>query len=216
MIGIYKITNPKGKIYIGQSVNIHQRKLNYKNFISNKNNIGPKLYNSFKKYSWENHIFEIIEECTINQLDENEIYWGIKFDVLNENGLNLKLGEGRGICSEETKQKMSIAHLGNKKRVGCKMNEHSKHLIGQKNSKPKPKGFMSKELKEKISKSNKGVSRNKGKKMNVKIILQYDLQGNFIKEWSSIKEANQIIKGDIHSCCKGKQKTAGSFKWKYK
>lgn len=44
MVGIYKITNPKGRIYIGQSVNIEQRKQNYKNFKTNKNNIGPKIF----------------------------------------------------------------------------------------------------------------------------------------------------------------------------
>ena len=32
MIGIYKITNPKGKIYIGQSINIENRFKVYKRY----------------------------------------------------------------------------------------------------------------------------------------------------------------------------------------
>ena len=73
MIGIYKITNLKGKIYIGQSVNIEDRKLQYK-YLS-KYSLGRKIYNSLKKYGWKNHTFEIIEECFLDQLDEREIYW---------------------------------------------------------------------------------------------------------------------------------------------
>lgn len=195
MTGIYKITSPSGKIYIGQSINVLQRKLNYKNFNSNKGNIGPKLYNSLQKHSWEQHKFEIIEECSIEQLDKREIYWGMEFNVLNENGLNLKLGDGRGICSEETKQKMRIVHLGNKKREGCKMSEHSKQLISQKNSKPKPPIFSEKKFKS---------------------ILQYDLKGNLIKEWSSITEAQKIYGSSIINNLRNYTKTAYGFIWKYK
>jgi len=44
---IYKITNPSGKIYIGQTTNIHIRKSKYKN--SNCKN-QTRLFNSIKKY----------------------------------------------------------------------------------------------------------------------------------------------------------------------
>ena len=74
MIGIYKITSPTGKIYIGQSNNIENRKKFYKR-LDCINQI--KLYNSLLKYSWKQHIFEVIEECTLEQLNEREIYWGL-------------------------------------------------------------------------------------------------------------------------------------------
>jgi hypothetical protein len=194
MTGIYKIVSPTGKVYIGQSINISQRKLNYKNFISNKNNIGPKLYNSLLKHGFENHIFEIIEECSIEELDKREIYWGQYYNTLFE-GLNCKLGEGRGVCSEETKIKMSKAHLGNKKRVGCIMSEEAKQSIGLKNSKPKPKVFSEKKSKP---------------------ILQCDLENNFIKEWSSIIEAQKRYGNSIINNLRGNTKTAYGYKWKYK
>ena len=57
MVGIYKITNPSGKIYIGQSVNIDNRISSYKN-LKCKNQ--TKLYRSLLKYTFENHIFEIL------------------------------------------------------------------------------------------------------------------------------------------------------------
>ena len=56
MIGIYKITNPKGNIYIGQSWNIETRKSSYKNCRPGQ----PYIFNSIKKYGWENHKFEFV------------------------------------------------------------------------------------------------------------------------------------------------------------
>ena len=53
---------------------------------------------------------------------------------------------------------------------------------------------------------------------NVKIV-QYDLQGNFIKEWDSITEAEThlgIFDSGIVRCCQGKQKQCGGYVWKYK
>lgn len=48
-------------------------------------------------------------------------------------------------------------------------------------------------------------------------IKQYDLQGNLIREWDTIKEAEQQLKiYQISKCCRGKRKTAGGFIWKYK
>lgn len=55
---------------------------------------------------------------------------------------------------------------------------------------------------------------NKGR---TKTVLQYDIQGNLIKEWNSITEAtNQLKINNISACCAGKLKTVGGYKWKYK
>ena len=43
IIGIYKITNPKDKVYIGQSSNIEKRKYYYFSIKCDKQ---PKIYNS--------------------------------------------------------------------------------------------------------------------------------------------------------------------------
>ena len=56
MIGIYKITSPSGKVYVGQSVNIERRLKEYKILKCKKQ---VKLYNSFIKYGFENHKIEI-------------------------------------------------------------------------------------------------------------------------------------------------------------
>jgi group I intron endonuclease len=172
MIGIYKITNPKGKTYIGQSTDLKKREETYSR-LNCKHQI--KLYNSILKYSWEQHIFEIIEECSLEQLNEREIYWGLYCDVLGENGLNLKLGDAKGICSEETKQKMSQTHKTIDKSYihnnmkGKTHSEETKQKMSQsRKDKPKPwvtearKGKpLSEETKQNISKSLIGKKQSK-------------------------------------------------------
>lgn len=215
-IGIYKITSPSGKIYIGQSVNIEKRFNQYKNL--NKRGIGNYLYNSLKKYGWEYHKFEIIEECSIEQLNEREIHWINHYNSI-ENGLNIKEGGIAGKHSDETK---NIIRL---KAIGRKFTDEQKQKISQ-----SKKGHQynlgkkhSPETKQKMKNSYKGEYNkersNKIKMKNSKPVLQYDLEGNLIKEWNSQTEASKslnINQPSISNCLKNKSKTAGGYVWKYK
>jgi len=72
--GIYKITSPTNKIYIGQSIDIFNRWNQYKKLKSSIKQ-QPKIYNSLKFYGINNHTFEIIEECPISQLDKKELWY---------------------------------------------------------------------------------------------------------------------------------------------
>lgn len=50
-------------------------------------------------------------------------------------------------------------------------------------------------------------------------ILQYDLNGNFLREWPSaieIQRALNVNSPNIIACCRGKQQTCGGFSWKHK
>lgn len=52
-----------------------------------------------------------------------------------------------------------------------------------------------------------------------KPVLQYDLNGNFIKEWPSVKEIQRQLgfyHVNIELCCKGILKTSKNYIWKYK
>lgn len=59
----------------------------------------------------------------------------------------------------------------------------------------------------------------KRNKEHEKKIIQYDKQGNFIREWECISECARQLKingGNIVSCLKGRQKTSYNYIWKYK
>ena len=51
-----------------------------------------------------------------------------------------------------------------------------------------------------------------------KPVLQYDLEGNFIKEWKSTRECgrNGFCNQHIAACCRGELKTHKGFIWRYK
>lgn len=52
-----------------------------------------------------------------------------------------------------------------------------------------------------------------------KTVLQYDLEGNLIKEWPSLNEIKRVLNhgiSTISKCCNKKAKTAYGFYWKYK
>ena len=81
--GIYIIENiVNGKCYIGQSVNIENR---FKKHISNATNINHKqyhslLYEEIRKFGKENFIFDILEECEKQELNNREIFWITYYD----------------------------------------------------------------------------------------------------------------------------------------
>ena len=132
--GIYKITSPSGKIYIGESKNVHKRFSKYRNYICEDQ---TKLYRSLKKYNVENHIFEIIEECLFEDLLCRERHWQDFYDVCNRSvGLNLKLtqcGDKKQVLSEESITKIILSTSGeNNHFYGKKHSEESISVIREK------------------------------------------------------------------------------------
>ena len=111
IIGIYKITSPTNRVYIGQSVDIEDRWKDYKCLDCKSQ---TALYNSFMKYGVDNHTFEIISRCYEEQLNEFERDFQEAYDVINT-GLNCyltKTNDRSGKLSEATKLKMSISATG--------------------------------------------------------------------------------------------------------
>ena len=100
MIGIYKITKIKnGKSYIGQSNDIERR------FKEHKNKIDIPVEIAIQKYGAAAFKFEIIEECSLEQLDEREIYWIAYYNTYKGFGYNCNPGGGnsRGEHNGRTK-----------------------------------------------------------------------------------------------------------------
>ena len=73
------------------------------------------------------------------------------------------------------------------------------------------------EAREAYSLSHKSAMKGVLNSNRSKIVLQLDINGNFIKEWPSAAEAHRELKiFHITSCCRGERKWAGGFLWKYK
>jgi group I intron endonuclease len=105
---IYIITSPSNKVYIGQTINFKRRLREYK---SGKYKSQTALFNSIKKYGFESHKIEIIEECLSDSLNYLETYYIKKYNSCYA-GLNCNFGGDVKELTMETKKKISKSLTG--------------------------------------------------------------------------------------------------------
>ena len=236
---IYKITNPKGLVYIGKTKSVENR---FNQYQYPSKDINTLLYQSLHQYGFDNHKVEILEEVQEKLGKSKEVLYISLYNSFQA-GLNMNAGGG-GVDFHTPETKLKIKES----KIGWKPSKERGIKIGKK-LKGKPK---SKETKEKISKALKGttkpfkgrVSPNKGNKYSDEVregisknrmghkmsietkqlmsksqwkaykINQYTIDGEFIRIWDSITQAVKEIGGDIGACVRGNQKTAGGYVWK--
>lgn len=234
---IYTLSHPQtGEIrYVGKTTNLKRRTYQHFNIkickkLGNKhlgNWLLSILNSGFKP------LLEIIEECTDNWI-ESEQYWIEQFKHWGFNLLNVtKGGEGFGHKhSEESKRKMSLIQKGLSKNFSEKTLDEKRKLFKSdanpmKNPLYKQKVInirkgnnswvtdsMKENLKIRIQESVKNNTQSGNK-----AILQYDLEGNFIKEWISITQASKELgfcDRVLIDVCKGRKISACGFVWRYK
>ena len=226
IIGIYKITCAKtNKIYIGQSSNIKYRFSKYKS-LSVKNQI--KIYNSLKKYGYDNHTFEILEKFNFldhKKLNEREQYY---MDFYRKKGfilLNIKEAGNNGLHSNETKIKIGLSN--SKKLKGRKLSEShinniKKSLINNKRRLGSKTSSTTKKL---MSNSHSGKIKNPIHCFNIseskkKKILQYTTSLILLNEFNCAEDAAKLnnlkFASNIRKCALGLHKSAYGYIWKYK
>lgn len=113
--GIYEIFNMvNGKSYVGQSTNITQRLSKHKSELRHNKHQNLHLQNAWNKYGEYNFIFNVIEYCDIDELDDIEKYYINIWNLTNNQyGYNVESGGNLNkTLSTETKRKMSEAHKG--------------------------------------------------------------------------------------------------------
>lgn len=156
-ICIYKITNlVDGKVYIGQTINYPKRKRSHISHLINGKHHNEHLQNAWDKYGEDKFEIEIIEECTVSELDMKEKHYIDLHNAINSKyGYNLV--DGGQVFRKftlETRKKMSNSLKG---RV---FSEIHKQRIS--------KGQIGKEIKqesiEKQKKTAKVNGKNKGQK----------------------------------------------------
>lgn len=198
-VGIYKITSPGGKVYIGQSVDIERRFSEYRRIGSVKKQ--RRLFNSFTKHGVDAHVFGIVCECSPSELNDLEREWQQKLDVCSNTGLNCKLvstTDKTGLVSAESRKRMSAAQKGeNNPNYGKRGSETS--CYGRKRPERERRAISE-------------FQRNKGQ-----IILQIDkTTGSVIRKarsWEYV--ADGFSQGNISSCCSGRLKTYKGFRFQY-
>ena len=185
---IYKLISPSGKVYIGQTKQKFEKRL--QSHLSKSKSSNLYLYKSIRKYGWDNFIKEVVlDKIAEDKIDDLERQYIKELNTLAPNGYNLESGGNKNKhLSEEHRNKISKA---------LKYNHPFKGLN------------FSLEFRKKLS----NVRKDK------KIVLCFDKQNKFIKEYNSICEASRetnIDKSDIFRVCKNIRKSAGNYIWKFK
>jgi len=242
---IYKIINPLKEVYIGRTGNYSKRKSSYKK-LANCTINQKLLHNSLKVFGFESHTLSIIEEFVgiEKEADSKEMFW-IRTYMSNrhkypeQNGLNLTNGGGGligFIPSEETRNRLSAASTGRMHtektklkmslvQKGRKVSEETRVKI----SKAGIGRIATLETRKKLSEKKIGVKKSDSTKEKMKayqvsthgkIVNQYDLNGNFIRQHETICTAAKAVgatQPNMTSHLKGKhnKRTIKGFVFKY-
>jgi group I intron endonuclease len=96
--GIYCIKNIiNGKVYIGKSTHLYRRKYQHFTALKKGKHSNTYLQASFNKHDFNSFVFEVLEQCNVNELSIKEHYWINLFDSCNRaKGYNLEIVNSDG------------------------------------------------------------------------------------------------------------------------
>lgn len=229
---IYCLFNNNGPFYIGKTKNSLKKreKQHQKRLKDNCEIFKLDLVNENEWKFWEQYYIDLFKSWNFNLKNKN------------------KGGGGPSSHTENTRQKMSnTSRPGTSQKLkGIKRPDVSKRFKGQYFKPETIQKIIDKKTNhpcysdpargEKIKNSNQ-IHYQDGSDRNIKIqqkltgreitwsdkfkipILQYDKQGNFIKEWESATDIGIFLNKQpsaLTECCLGKRKSAYGFIWKYK
>lgn len=221
--GIYSIRNVvNGKRYIGQSVNIKVRWKQHESELKHGTHDNDYLQKSWNKYGPDNFIFEILEECDRQELDDKERYYIHYYDTLNrDHGYNLKDGgQDHPKCKEQVCEKMSKIMKEvfsdpekRKKQRDSAIKQWQNPAIREKHM-GKNNGMYGKkhtlEARKKMSQNRKG----KKPQFNPYPVLCVQT-GETYKNSSQAAKAIGGVGSNILLVCYGKRVTASGYHWKF-
>lgn len=108
---VYTITNRvNGKVYVGQTKNFAKRKAGH--LYGARKGCPQLIYRAMRKHGIENFVFEVVEECEDELINEREQHWVTKYDSFN-NGYNMTTGGNQNTrVSDQTKRVLSAKNTG--------------------------------------------------------------------------------------------------------
>lgn len=114
--GIYKITSPSGKVYIGSASNFAKRKERHLYLLRSGRHHNAGLQAAFAKYGEARLVFELIETCSTDALIEREQAYIDAHPREKIYNACLTAGNRTGVRhSSEARAKMSAFHTGRAK-----------------------------------------------------------------------------------------------------
>jgi group I intron endonuclease len=114
--GVYRITAPNGKEYVGRSKDVLKRWRSY--HFPNWQCSGPKLVESIKEFGVDEHIFELVEECCEGDLNKREQYY-INLWQTDIKGLNApKSAFGKKVGFKHTEATKAAMRLAKSRAIG--------------------------------------------------------------------------------------------------
>lgn len=214
--GIYKITNKiNNKSYIGKSKHIYERWRQHHTepYNPNARTYNTIFYRAIRKYGLDQFQFEILEECSEEQLNEKEKYWIKKYNtyILEPDSQGYNMTEGGEMTSFQLQYDINLieklwkegkTHQEIREIVNCGQQVLTRYL-----------DYLDID-----------VSERRKRGSLCKAILQFKMDGTFIQEFSSISEAVRQLQAQIPNintsnisyACNGKIKSAYGFQWRYK
>lgn len=174
--GIYQIVNIiNNKIYIGSSSFLSLRKSVHFSLLKKNTHYNKHLQSSFNKYGIKNFIFEIIEECSLEQLIEKEQFY---IDTLKP-AYNKRL-----IAESNRGRKYTMSNL-HKYKIGIKRRKLS-NLDVNNIVKLRKEGLYMREIAEIYSISDGAISRILNGKFYKGVVNKEDFNNKKSYQWQNV------------------------------
>lgn len=189
---VYKTTCiSDGSIYIGQHSG---------SFTENYIGSGKLIKNKIRRFGKNKFIVEMLEKCdTPEELNLRETYWISQY-IHDDNCINIIEGQYPPMSTNKAKE-LSDNYW----------KSDDSHLIKSR----KMKEIWDNSPERKIEMSNRQLGSNNH---SSRAIVQLDLDGNFVREYSYIRETEKFGFKEycVKDCCRGKQKSHKNYRFMYK
>ena len=204
---IYKATSATtGKVYIGQTTQTLQERINQHNSHAYGHQYNYHFHNAIRKYGAEDFNYEIIEDNITSSdiLNEREKYWIAYYDSYY-NGYNSTMG-GDGSVRRDDELIAKLFRDGHTTQEICKITGHHRGTIY--------KSYRAMALTE----ENNRRKAEKTRQRCSRAVEQYTIDGELIRVWPSATECGKILGNQslISAICRQEENMLSAYGYLFK